>query len=123
MARAYTVGTIALALDVSAKWLDNILSHHRVPGVVQERQGVSRKVASDGLLHLAIAIQLIQDLGIPAANAVQIAGRLAEGRGTYRSPSELTLSLDVPRLRDKLETRLAQAVEIAPVPKRGRPAR
>lgn len=123
MARAYTVGTIALALDVSPKWIDNVLSHHRVPGVVQERQGVSRKVASDGLLHLAIAIQLIQDFGIPVGNAVQIAGRLAAGSGTYRSPSELKLSLDVPRLRDKLETRLAQAVEIAPVPKRGRPAR
>ena len=123
MARAYTVGTVALALDVSPKWLDNILSHHRVPGVVQERQGVSRKVTADGLLQLAIAILLIQDLGIPARSALHIAGTLSAGSGIYRSPSDLNLSVDVPRLREKLETRLAQAVEIAPVPKRGRPAR
>lgn len=121
MARAYTVGTVALALDVPPKWLDNILSHHRVPGVVQERQGVARKVTSDGLLHLAVAIRLIQDLGIPAGNALQLAGALAETGGTHRTPSDLNLSLDVTRLRGELETRLAQAVEIAPVPRRGRP--
>ena len=51
MARAYTVGTAALALDVPTKWLDNVLSHHSVPGVVQERQGVSRKVSLEGVLR------------------------------------------------------------------------
>ena len=123
MARAYTVGTVALALDVPPKWLDNILSHHRIPGVVQERQGVSRKVTSDGFLHLAIAVRLMRELGIPAANALQLAGTLVESGGIHRTPSDLSVSLDVTRLRGELETRLAQAVEIAPVPKRGRPRR
>jgi hypothetical protein len=123
MARAYTVGTVALALDVPSKWLDNILSHHRVPGVVQARQGVSRKVTPEGLLQLALAVRLIGDLGIPAANALQLAGTIAASNGIYSTPSGIGVSLDLNQLRSKLETRLAQAVEIAPVPRRGRPAR
>jgi hypothetical protein len=123
MARAYTVGTVALALDVPSKWLDNILSHHRVPGVVQARQGVSRKVTPEGLLQLALAVRLIGDLGIPAANALQLAGAISATNGIYSTPSGIGLSLDLNQLRSKLETRLAQAVEIAPVPRRGRPTR
>ena len=121
MARAYTVGTVALALDVPAKWLDNILSHHRLPGIVQERQGVSRKVTLEGLLQLALALRLIQDLGIPAAGALHLAGTVADSGGNHRTRSGIEISLDLPRLRDELEMRLANAVEIAPVPRRGRP--
>ena len=120
MARAYTVGTIALALNVATKWLDNILSHHRVTGVVQERQGVSRKVTLEGLIQLALALKLIDELQMPASNALNLAANLSE-TGSYLSPSGLTISLDLVRFRSDLEIRLAQAVEMAPVPRRGRP--
>jgi len=123
MPRAYTVGTVALALDVPSKWLDNILSHHSVPGVVQGRQGVSRKVAPEGLLQLALTVRLIKDLGIPAPSALQLAATISESDGTYHSPSGITLSVDLSPVRSNLETRLAHAVEIAPVPRRGRPSR
>lgn len=121
MARAYTVGTVALTLAVPAKWVDNLLSHHRVSGVVQERQGVSRKVTMEGLLQLAVTVSLIQELEIPAANALYLASSLAKSGGSYNTQGGITITLDLDVIRANLETRLAQAVEIAPVPTRGRP--
>ena len=123
MARAYTVGTVALALNVPVKWLDNILSHHRVAGVVQKRQGVARKVSFDGLIQLALTLRLIHDLDIPTINALRFAGSLLENGGVHQSQSGIRITLDLGRLRAELESRLAQAVEIAPVPQRGRPSR
>ena len=70
MARAYTVGTAALALDVPTKWLDNVLSHFDLAGVVQEHQGIARKVSLEGVLQLALALALITDLGVPTATAL-----------------------------------------------------
>lgn len=121
MARAYTVGTVALALDVPSKWVDNFLSHHRLVGIVQERQGVTRKVTFDGLLQLALVLRLIQDLGFPAVAALRLAGSLAKNGGNHRTRSGFEISVDLARIRSELETRLAHAVEIAPVPRRGRP--
>ena len=121
MARAYTVGTVALALAVPTRWVDNMLSHHRVSGVVQKRQGVSRKVTLEGLLQLGLALSLIQELEIPAAAALNLASTLAKSGGRYNTHAGITVSIDLESLRADLETRLAQAVEIAPVPRRGRP--
>lgn len=121
MARAYTVGAVALALDVTAKWIDNVLSHHTVRGIAQERQGVSRKVNVDGLLQLALAIILIEDLEIPISSALRLANTLAETGGSLKTPAGISVDLDLEVIRARLETRLAQAVEIAPVPRRGRP--
>ena len=62
MARAYTIATAALTLGMSIKWLDNTLSHIRIPGVQQERQGVARRITIDGLLVLTVATLLINEL-------------------------------------------------------------
>lgn len=121
MARAYTVGTAALALDVSTKWLDNVLSHHQVPGVVQERQGVSRKVGFEGVLRLALGLSLIEDLEVPTAIALRLADRLAEADGRHTTKIGIDICLNLPELRSRLDVRLAHAVEIAAVPRRGRP--
>lgn len=123
MARAYTVGTVALTLGVPVRWVDNILSHHRVSGVVQERQGVSRKVAFEGLLQLSLSLSLIDELEIPAASALRIAGSILKAGGRYDTETGITISIDLSQIRADLESRLAQAVEIAPVPRRGRPPR
>lgn len=123
MARAYTVGTAALALDVPAKWLDNVLSHFQVPGVMQKRQGISRKVSLEGVLQLALALSLIDELEIPTANALRLASTINQTGGQHRTGSGITISLDLSTIRAGLEASLAQAVEIAPVPRRGRPPR
>src|SRR5688572_14501512 len=123
MARAYTVGTVALALAIPTKWVDNVLSHHRLTGVVQRRQGVSRKVSLEGVLQLAIAIRLAQDLGLPTHDALRLASALITTAGQYRTPAGITVQLDLAGIRADLEAHLAQAVEIAPIPRRGRPFR
>lgn len=121
MARAYTVATAALALGVSTKWIDNTLSHFDVQGVSQTRQGVSRKLSVESLLILSIALALIHDLGTAASNAIQVATQLALSEGKIRLPLGITLEIDIKESNDALLERLEHAVEIAPLPRRGRP--
>ncbi len=121
MPRAYTIATAALALGKPAKWLDNALSHIRVSGVQQERQGVSRRISIDGLLTLAIGILLVDDLGIQLAGAIEIAQKLPGNGGEYVSTGGVTLQLKLDTIRIRLLERLETAVEIAPAPMRGRP--
>ena len=121
MARAYTIATAALTLKMPVKWLDNTLSHIKIPGVRQERQGVARRITIDGLLIISIAALLINELGISLSRAARMAETLATNNGLPRSPGGLAIQLDVEGLRLKLLERLEHAVEVAPIPKRGRP--
>lgn len=120
MSRAYTVATAALALKVGPKWIDNALSHHSVPGVVQERQGVRRRLSEEALLILAIALHLIDNLGATLAHALPIAHSLAR-LGHHSASNELSISIDLTTIRAQLQARLEAAIEVAPVPRRGRP--
>ena len=123
MARAYTVATVALALEIPAKWIDNVLSHHSVPGVARKRQGVSRRVSLEGVLQLGIANLFMQELGLHTANALNLAAVITRAEGQYRTPAGLSLQLDLLAIRSDFEARLGDAVEIAPIPRRGRPPR
>src|ERR1700680_630674 len=121
MARAYTIATAALTLENSVKWLDNVLSHNRVSGVARERQGIARRLTVEGLVALSLTVLLVQELGLPTAKAITVAENLASGEGQYITPLGLTLTLDLSSFRADLLDRLESAVEVAPVPKRGRP--
>ena len=121
MARAYTIATAALALGTSVKWLDNVLSHNRVPGVSQERQGVSRRLTVEGLLVLALSILLIHELGVPTSKAIALAEDLVKNEGRHEARRGLAVNVDLASLRLGLLERLENAVEVAPVPRRGRP--
>lgn len=121
MARAYTIAAATLALEVPVKWLDNTLSHIKIPGVRQERQGVARHITIDGLLILSIVALLINELRISLSRAAKIAETLANDKGLYTSPGGVEISLDLEGLKIKLLERLEHAVEVAPIPKRGRP--
>ena len=123
MASAYTIATAALTLRVEAKWLDNTLSHIRVPGVKQERQGVARRITIDGMLVLGIAVLLIHELSMPLAAAIGIAQGLARNGGEHTTREGVWIRLNLERLKSTLLERLETAVEIAPLPKRGRPPR
>jgi hypothetical protein len=121
MARAYTVATAALTLEMPAKWLDNTLSHIKIPGVRQEKQGVARRITIDGLLVLSIVALLIKELGLSLSRAARMADTLARNNGLYTSPGGVGVQLDLEGLRFELLERLEHAVEVAPIPKRGRP--
>ena len=121
MARAYTIATAALTLGTSIKWLDNVLSHNRVSGIAQERQGVSRRLTVEGLVGLALTVLLVRELGLPIAKAIGVAENLANNEGRYIASRGLMLTLDLSSFRADLLERLENAVEMAPAPKRGRP--
>ena len=121
MPRAYTVATAALALGVSAKWIDNTLSHHRVKGVAQAKQGISRRLSLDALLILSLALLLSAELGTSLANALQIADQLAANGGRLQLLHGLKIELDLETFRNHLLSKLEHAVEVAPLPSRGRP--
>src|SRR6266480_2879688 len=121
MPRAYTIATAALALDMSTKWLDNTLSHHRIAGVVQYRQGIARRLTVDGLLILSLALALSKELSATVAGAINIAQKLVAAGGVYVSPDGMRIELDLEAFRTRLLARLEVAVEAAPLPRRGRP--
>ena len=126
--RAYTVATAALALGVPIKWLDNVLSHHRVRGVDPGKQGIQRRIPAESLVILALARAVNRSLGSPLAEALRLAEsatgdpdgevRLTPGDGQV---NELRLTADVAAIRGRLEERLREAVEFGATPRRGRP--
>ena len=121
--RSYTVATVALTLGVPPKWIDNALSRFAIAGVVQKGQGVSRRLTPESIASLHIAIELWNSLGLPLADALRIAQQLTADP----SHSRLELfpfafmSIDVEAVNRELGERLAHAVEVTPVPRRGRP--
>lgn len=121
MARAYTVATAALALDVSTKWLDNTLSHFDVQGVHQTRQGVARKLSIDSLIVLAIAVSIIRRLDTSVSKAIELATQLVTSEGSVLISGEIHVAIDIQQTSRSLLQRLEHAVEIAPLPRRGRP--
>ncbi len=121
MPRAYTVATAALALGVTAKWVDNILSHNKVLGIRQERQGIARRLSIDGLIILGLTALLNSELGLPTAEAIRVAEEIAKTNGQYFARYGLSVQIDLASFQAGLLERLENAVEIAPVPRRGRP--
>ena len=119
--RAYTVATAAVTLQMPPKWIDNVLSHHSISGVAKSRQGVARRLTPQALLSLEIAIRLSEALSIPTARALQLAHELLQEPSGLRAGKGVTLALDLESIKSDLGERLAHAVEIAPLPRRGRP--
>jgi hypothetical protein len=121
MPRAYTIATAALALGVPAKWLDNVLSHNRVLGVRQDKQGVARHLSFDGLVVLGLTILLISDLGLSTAKAIAVAEALVKNNGRHTARQGLSVQLDLVSFQASLVEQLEIAIEMAPIPRRGRP--
>jgi len=120
--RAYTVAATAVTLGVTRKWIDNVLSHHSVEGVLHEKQGIQRQVTPIGLLTLEIALGLGRSMNVPIGRALQMSNRLiaAKGGEVAFGPT-LKLRADVESISRQLQYRLERAVEMTPTPKRGRP--
>lgn len=117
--RAYTVATAAVTLKMPAKWVDNVLSQHRIEGVVRRRQGVARRLTARAIMTLDVALRLSRTLGASMSTSIQLAARLLEGELT--AGEGIAISIDRSSLEAELMDRLAHAVEIAPSPRRGRP--
>jgi hypothetical protein len=124
VAASYTVKMAALATGVQQKWLDNLLSHHSLPGVSGGRQGLERSISIQGILGIELVRLATLDLGIPIARAVAIATELlssgSRGR-TIRTASGVQLRFPIEEIERRLRERLVEAVEAAPSLPRGRP--
>jgi len=121
MPRAYTVATAALAIGMTSKWVDNVLSHNKLIGIRQDRQGVARRLSIEGLLVLALTAVLIKELGLSTAKAIVVAEGIVTGGGRYSAAPGLSIELDLTAFRSGLLEQLEHAVEVAPIPRRGRP--
>jgi len=121
MPRAYTVATAALAIGMPIKWVDNILSHNKLIGIRQERQGVARRLSVEGLLVLALTALLIRELGLSTAKAIIAAEEIVNSGGRYSAAQGLSIELDLAAFQSGLLEQLEHAVEVAPIPRRGRP--
>jgi hypothetical protein len=120
--RVYDVAVTALAIDATPKWVDNILSHHEVPGVVFARRGVARRVPHSALVHLSLARELHMELGLSVRDALALATSLLtiSGEGVHES-GHLRVTFDRAALEHAIDARLRDALESAPTPRRGRP--
>ena len=126
MAASYTVRMAALATGVSPKWLDNLLSHHAVPGVSGGRQGLERSISMQGILAIELVRLLSAELGTPLPRAVEIASATLStdgDPGVIRTASGLEIAFPLTEIARRLRERLVEAVEAAPSLPRGRPRR
>jgi hypothetical protein len=93
-----------------------------VEGVLHEKQGIQRQVTPIGLLTLEIALGLGRSMNVPIGRALEMSNRLIEAKGgeVAFAPS-LKLRADVESISRQLNNRLERALEMTPIPKRGRP--
>ena len=121
--RGYTVATVAVTLGVTPKWLDNVLTRFPIRGVVQSRQGISRRLGPQAVVTLYLASELIRTLGMPLGEAISLAERAAStvGVASVELFSSTSLTIDLAATSREVNERLALAVEVTPVPRRGRP--
>lgn len=120
MSRSYHVGAAAFAVEASEKWVDNLLSHHAIPGVVSGSRGVARRISGDGLLIVCLVRQLSTSIGLSLPAAVALAPQLVAGKGKVVS-GPVQLSIDIERIERDLADRLFDATDVAMQKPRGRP--
>ena len=114
----------ALATGVSPKWIDNLLSHHALPGVSGGRQGLERGITMPGIIAIEIVRLATEELGVSIARGVSIATTLLSADppvSTTRTPSGIEIVFPIHELERRLRERLVEAVEAAPSLPRGRP--
>jgi hypothetical protein len=122
VARSYSVRIAAVALGVPAKWVDNVLSQHDIPGVTSSRQGVERSISDLGIKVLEIVRIGSHELGIPVSRSVEIAVAATvapDARFVTASGAELRFAIET--IDRRLRERLVDAIEATPRLARGRP--
>jgi len=120
--RLYSVAIASLAVDAPTKWTDNLIAHHDIPEVRSTARGRARGVSWAGVVRIALIRQLHLGLGCGVREAVALSSALllapADGISVARWVS---LGFERRALEQHLQRRLADALESAPRPRRGRP--
>ena len=122
MSRSYSVKIAALTLGVPLRWVDNVLSHHDIPGVVSERQGVEREISDLGIRTLELIRIVSRELGASIPRAVAIAtAAVGNPDTTFSTSSGAVLRFSSDAIDRRIRERLMDAIEATPRLKRGRP--
>lgn len=123
MARTYDTRTAAAVVDAPVKWIDNLLSHHSLPGIAPGRQGSQRQISEEALLAILMVRRMTIELGIPVRFAADIVRKIGPQSQELRYETLSGVALLFPRaaLEALLRSRLLDAIESAPRPQRGRP--
>ncbi|MDX2182699.1 MAG: hypothetical protein SFW08_01830 [Gemmatimonadaceae bacterium] len=117
---SYDVRAASLALDVPYAALDVLLARHDIVGVSKGGQGVARRIHDDGLLRLAIALQIQPVIGSDTRSALHLAEQLVSAGGVL-AEGPLEIRVDLAAVRSALMARMSDVVErVVPV-RRGRP--
>lgn len=122
MARSYHVDIAVFACGADTRWVDNLLSSYRIPGVESARRGVARRMSAHAIYRIAAVRQLSHGLGVSVDRAVDLAERLFAGEDARVSVSEhLEMHFDRPPFERAIDQRIAVAVESIVPARRGRP--
>jgi len=120
--RLYSVAVASVAIEAPEKWTDNLIAHHELKGVQSRARGVARGISWPALVHIALVRELHLGLGCSVRDAVSFAAELlVTSAGLMAAGRYLTVSFDRARFEHDLHRRLAEALESAPRPRRGRP--
>jgi len=105
--------------------LDNLLSHHAIPGVTGGKQGVSREIAAEGLLAIELVRALVHDFGLPVSRAAALVAQAAPSADSAElvmtSSSGLRVSLSLSQAEARIRARMIDAIEATAQVRRGRP--
>ena len=122
--RLYSVAVTSLAVGAPLKWTDNLIAHHALAEVRSRTRGVSRGVSWAGVVRIALIRVLHLELGCGVQEAVALSQSLLQTPGGQMTlGGHLSLAVDRMALERDLQERLADALETAPRPRRGRPPR
>ena len=122
--RLYSVTVASLAVDAPSKWTDNLIVHHDIPDVRSRTRGVARGVSWAGLVRIALVRELHVALGCGVREAVALSDALLQSpAGNLKVGRWSAIAVDRHALEQDLQRRLAEALESAPRPRRGRPVR
>jgi hypothetical protein len=106
------------------KWVDNLLSHHALPGIERDRQGVERRITDEGLLTIEAVRILRVELGIPLTQAAAIARVSIESRKANElrfDTQSLAVVFALAEIQRRLHARMVEAAESVARVARGRP--
>jgi hypothetical protein len=120
--RYYHVDIARFAAHADHKWVDNLLSHHDIPGVEGARQGLARRISETGIYHIVLIRLLSREAGMSTATAVSVAGQLLSShRASVSLAPDLEIALDRDAFYSRVDEQIAEAVEAVTPARRGRP--
>lgn len=124
MARLYHVDIARHAANADGKWIDNLLSHHQIPGVDSGRQGSARRISVSGIEYIALVRLLTSELRLSVSVAAALAARLiAIDSEPLPLGSGLQLRLDLAEFRRRVHQSIDDGVESVTPARRGRPVK